>query len=192
MTGVVTEILGFLFGSRWWIIWHVALWLGALLFVIMPLAMLAGDALKVPQPTASLGTMAYMMFIVLFLAVITLINGTMFLRPLAVGVGSGILFVLALAALVTMLSSMSMLQMLGSAPRVAVTFAWTSSAAFFLGNLVMARLAATRPPDSISLGPNWVIGLVCAAIVLLGLLVFGVIPFDPTAPKPGSSNWRQS
>lgn len=118
---VFTEILGFLFGSRWWIIWHVAL-----------------------------------------------------------------------AALVTMLSSMAMLQLLGSAPRVAVTFAWASSAAFFPGNLVMARLAATRAPDSISVGPNWVIGLVCAAIVLLGLLVFGVIPFDPTSPKPSSSNLRES
>ena len=71
------SVVKFLFGSGWFMLWHGAIWVGGFLFVVLPLWMLSRELIPKPCGPASLGSVAFIIWIALCLAAATLVSAVL-------------------------------------------------------------------------------------------------------------------
>ena len=170
------DLLKFLFGSGWMIAWHVALWLAALVLVVMPIKMLADDFLKVPVPTPSLGTMGAMFMPVFYFLAATVLNGAFAARAMQGSwlARAGLVFAAATVAGVVMcLAFAAMMQWPG---RASVLLVWLTAAGLMAANLWLVRTGVSPVEATVRVprGP-----VLTALLLIVGLpaafLFFGMI-----------------
>lgn len=160
------ELVKLLFGSGWMVAWHLAMWLLAALFVVMPIKMLSDDALKVPAPTPTLGTMGMMILPVFFFLALTAMNGAIAIRAFDAGAlgRAGLIFAAATVATVLMIAGFwTMLEYPG---RASVSALWAIATVLMLLNLWLARVGVTRDANSIAVPGGWV---ATTLLVVIGL-----------------------
>lgn len=139
------ESLRFVFGAGWGMLWNIPFLLGAVMFAVGPMAMLAGDALKTPVPTASLGTIAYVMIIGSFLSLATAVGVALTMRSAAFSPGWIGLATLGSAVAMAALSFWLLGTMCSKGGRLWVSLGWILVGATLLAHLGAVYRAATRP-----------------------------------------------
>jgi hypothetical protein len=170
------DLLKFLFGSGWMIAWHGALWLAAGILVILPIKMLADDALKVPVPTATLGTMGAMFMPVFYFLAATVINGALASRTMQGSWLTRAALVFAAATVACVVMSLAFAAMMQRPGRGSVVLVCLTAAGLMAGNLWLARIGVSRAEATVRIprGP-----IVTVLLLVVGLpaafLFFGFI-----------------
>lgn len=132
---MMASVLRFLFGSGWWIVWHLLLWLAAPIFVVLPVKLLVEDTLRKPPPEPTLGTLGilfmpatYYLVACLGSAIIWAFGGSLTWQRAGWAAGYFILTYGAVLAASAWLPS--------NTPPAGITYALVMAAAF-LANLVL-------------------------------------------------------
>lgn len=141
-----------LFGSGWWIAWHLAFYAGVLLFVVFTLVIFAQD-MKAPgqkPDTMSPGSILVFM-IVIGLAALTLVNGVLVTLVVAARGHVKALIVLALLTVVVAAGIPLNYRLASEQSRTFLYANIAYAAIVTAGNLVLMWLARTLPRASLAL-----------------------------------------
>jgi hypothetical protein len=166
------DILKFLFGSGWLIGWYVAMWVFGALFVALPVHALAKDALKVPVPTASLGTMGVMILPLFFYAVVLTINGALAVKGFDFGIWGRFGIVLGIVVVGLGLLCTGFGGILSYPGKPSVIFLWSISIILMIASLVLMWMG--RKPVAGSAGGVFLTILMVVVAIPVLLFLFGI------------------
>lgn len=163
--------LEFLFGSGWMIAWHLAIWVGVLLLVVVPMMQLADYIRGGRDPgPASPVMLASVIIPIVFFSLLTMINGFLVSRVVA---GPWPAQALAIFAGVTLVAAFPLLPgivVAGRASRFALALTWLILIGILAGNLLMLFIRARYEPESIPFRPDTPLLLLLGAIALPSVL----------------------
>ena len=145
-------VLRFLFGSGWWVLWYLAFYAVLLVFVVLFLIIFGQEAKPAGAKPNLASPASVMVFMIAFgLAAVTLANGLLFVRVLAMAWWAKLLLPLVLTTLVlgVGLPLNQLLAVEQSIPALRANALYT--VATVAANLVMMWLGRTRARGSLAL-----------------------------------------
>jgi hypothetical protein len=145
----------FLFGSGWWILWHIAFYAAVLLLVVLTLVIFAQD-MKAPgqkPDTMSPGSILVFM-IVIGLAALTLVNGVLFTLTVAARWHVKALIILGLLSVVVAAGIPLNFRLASEQSRTWLYANIAYAIIVTAGNLVLMWFARTLPRASVALSDS--------------------------------------
>lgn len=182
-------MLQFLFGRGWWITWYVCFWLVVMLGLLLPtLAFLPLKRAGEKPDTASLGSVAMVMFMAVALGLATLLGVGLFGRIVAVHWFHKLTAAMAFGTVLGVIAYFPAVH-LATVQKLPALLLWAGyAAAVVAGNLVLLWYAQTRAPGSMHWHMPW---YVAALLFLVALPAMGFIVLMFVAPIINWVRFRQ-